>query len=192
MEKPLLENLLSGDADHWNLAFQWLWPTALRRATWKISSCCGQDAEDVASRSLESLIARVKQGVVKKVLEMEPLLLRITHDQAIDWCRKLMAAKRGGGKVQSVEQLEEDSGKEVSSEIEGSPLDKLELGELGELVKEASSSLNPKEYQLIQAHFMKGNTHTEISETLGIPVGSVGTTIKRALDKLRKAIQPFM
>jgi RNA polymerase sigma factor (sigma-70 family) len=184
-----LSMLLKGDEQHWGLAFNWLWPSAIAKAQYSgMRICCGGDVEDVASQSLEILIQKVKKGVVIQVEDMKALLGRITHDKAIDHCRKLLAKKRGGGMVTSIDQ---DNGS-YDPPIEDSPLGRLEIKDLAELIHKAGQHLRPTDRRIIDDFFLKEKSYKEIATAHGIAIGSVGTKISRAMDKLRDIMEPYM
>ena len=192
MNHPDLSKLKMGDSSEWAVAFDWLWPSAKAKALFTgMDRCCIDDAEDVASASIATLARKVKEGVVRQVEELKALLLRIVHDRAIDHCRELLAQKRGGRKTTSLEALQEGEKGFREPAFEDSSLDKLEVSDLGVLIREAGTQLKDKEWEMIEDFFFSELSYKEISGKYGIAVGSVGVYIKRATDKLRPLLKKY-
>ncbi|WP_316757646.1 RNA polymerase sigma factor [Pedobacter aquatilis] len=54
-------------------------------------------------------------------------------------------------------------------------------------LKKLVANLNARQQQILELCYFKGYTHTEISEALDMPLGSVKTAIRMAILELRKA-----
>jgi len=67
--------------------------------------------------------------------------------------------------------------------------DAAEAGERSALVREALNDLPKEQRQLIEFAFLKGLTHHVIAESLGIPLGTVKTNIRRGLLCLRDLLK---
>jgi RNA polymerase sigma-70 factor (ECF subfamily) len=67
--------------------------------------------------------------------------------------------------------------------------DEVEAGERGVVVREALNELPKDQRQLIEFAFLKGLTHHVIAESLGIPLGTVKTNIRRGLLRLRDLLK---
>lgn len=190
MQPPDLSKLKKGDPSEWAVAFDWLWPSAKAKALFTVMNrCCIDDAEDVASDSIAVLARKVKDGLIRQVEELKALLLRIVHDKAIDHCRELLAQKRGGGVTTSLEAMQEGEKGAYEPASGDSPLEKLELSDLGVLIREAGKQLKDKEWAMLEDFFFSELSYKEISEKHGLAVGSVGVYIKRATDKLRPLLK---
>ncbi|KAA1261248.1 RNA polymerase sigma factor [Rubripirellula obstinata] len=48
--------------------------------------------------------------------------------------------------------------------------------------------LPPRQRELVVAFYQQGDTYAEISQRTGIPIGSIGTTLRRAEQRLRQWI----
>jgi RNA polymerase sigma-70 factor (ECF subfamily) len=57
-------------------------------------------------------------------------------------------------------------------------------------LKRCLMTLPGNQRQLIDLAFYKGLTHTEIAEQTGVPLGTVKTRIRAAMETLRQAVQP--
>ena len=188
-----LDRLRAGDEAAWEDVFRWLWPAAVAKASVAgMRKCCPDDVEDVASKALSILIRKVKEGFAKKVDDLKALLSRITHDESISWCRGLFAQKRGGGKTESLEAMNEDEKSGSEPAIEDSPLAKLEIAEHGDLLRKAGKELKKRDWEILEDYFFSELKHDEIAEKHGIAKGSVGVYIKRALDRLRPILGNYI
>lgn len=54
------------------------------------------------------------------------------------------------------------------------------------LIQEALRTLDPKKRDLLSLRYFSGLSFAEIAEVLDMPMGSIGTTISRALTQMRK------
>ncbi len=68
------------------------------------------------------------------------------------------------------------------------PEDLLAAAQAGTALHAALEKLNPLQRQLLSLAFFRGFTHSEIVEHMGLPLGTVKTHIRRALDVLRKSL----
>jgi DNA-directed RNA polymerase specialized sigma24 family protein len=101
MNVPVITALQRGDADAWDEAFGWLWPTAFAVAQLRLQPYLPEDIEDVAIETLEELVEKVRE--VKAVEELKPLTASIAHNRAVSRLRERFAAKRGVGVTESLE-----------------------------------------------------------------------------------------
>ena len=186
-----LSKLKKGDDDEWCVAYNLLMPSAMAKArSTGMSRCCTDDAEDVAIASIAVLARKVEVGDVQQVEELRPLLSRIVRDKAIDHCRKLFSQKRGGGKTTSLEGLAESE--RLMLLVKGdSPLEKLEISELVELIRKVGEQLEDREWSMCEDYFFSELSQKEFSKKYGIAVGSVGVYKKRIADKLRGLLKNF-
>ena len=67
--------------------------------------------------------------------------------------------------------------------------DEVQANERGLVVHEALNELPKEQRQLIEFAFLKGLTHHVIAESLGIPLGTVKTNIRRGLLRLRDLLK---
>ena len=63
---PELKSLQQGDADAWDAAFRWLWPTVFAVVQLKLQPFLPGEVEDVAIESLEQLVGEVIQEQTKR------------------------------------------------------------------------------------------------------------------------------
>ncbi len=184
MTAPDLKALRLGDADAWDQAFRWLWPTAFAVAQLKLQPFLPQDAEDVAIESLEELVDKVKD--IKQVEELKPLAASIAHHRAISRLREHFAKKRGGGQTESLEVRRESDTRDGDLAEGDSPLDNLGQAELAELLGKVQTDLKPEQRAIISDFFLHGLTYGEIAVKHGLAIGSVGVYLKRGLEGIRR------
>lgn len=55
-------------------------------------------------------------------------------------------------------------------------------------VNEALTTLAPEQREVLREIYMKGKTHSEISQETGIPLGTVKSRVRLALNKMRKTM----
>jgi RNA polymerase sigma-70 factor, ECF subfamily len=67
-----------------------------------------------------------------------------------------------------------------------------ELGERRERVLLALDTLPPEQRSLVANAFLDGRTHREIAEDTGLPLGTVKSRIRAALDKLEPLLRPSL
>src|SRR5438874_1423771 len=128
MTAPDLRALQSGDADAWDEAFQWLWPTVFAVAQLKLQPYFPTEIEDIAIQALEELVEKVRS--IKSVEELKPLAASIAHHRAVSLLRERFAEKRGEGKTQSLDAPVDDGEAKTEPASENSPLRNLEQKEL--------------------------------------------------------------
>ena len=185
MNVPDLAALRDRDKDAWEVAFRWLWPTALDAVQKKLAWARPQDVEDVALDAVEMLVEKVKD--VKNVLELKPLLTAISYCRAIDRLR-WHYGPGGGPQTQSSDAAESDANKQIAEASGNSPAEELEHKELGDLIRRLQVHLKPQSREIMNDFFITELSYIKIAEKHGIPVVSVGVSLKRGLDKLRKLL----
>jgi RNA polymerase sigma-70 factor (ECF subfamily) len=67
--------------------------------------------------------------------------------------------------------------------------EEVQASERGVVVREALGELPKDQRQLIEFAFLKGLTHHVIAESLGMPLGTVKTNIRRGLLRLRDLLK---
>ena len=71
------------------------------------------------------------------------------------------------------------------------PEESLEIAARAELVRRALDELDADKRQAIDLAFFSGLTHSEVSEQLGLPLGTVKTRIRSGMQQLRDALSPL-
>ena len=181
---PDLQALKRGDAAAWDEAFHWLWPTAFAVAQLKLQPFLPADIEDVAIEALEELVEKVRE--IKTVEELKPLVASIAHNRAVSRLRERFAAKRGAGKTESLEALQNNEEKPFDLASGDSPLAELGQTELARLLAELQAEIKPEQRAIIADFFSHGLSYEQISKKHGVAIGSVGVYLKRGLETMRR------
>jgi RNA polymerase sigma factor (sigma-70 family) len=187
-DRELLTALQRGDQDAWDEAFRRLYPAAFAAARHPLASLTPTEAEDIAIEALTLLLPKVKQ--VAAFDELRLLVVTIASRKAISEKRRQLADKRGGGDLTSLDALQDDEtirfepAEQLLSHLNGS-----DLRDLGELLDAALSALEPRQAGLLRDFLMHHLSYKELSEKYRMPVGSVGVSLARGLDKIRVHLQ---
>lgn len=179
MEAPNLDLLKAGDQATWDSAFQWLWPTAFAVARNKLFKS-PDEVQDIAIESITKLIRHVSK--VGRVEELKAILAKITHDECVGYIRSNTALKRGEGNILSLDELLEQTG----DHFVGSTVSE-DFGnrDLVRLIMNLAEGLKPKEKLVFEEFHLHGLNYGDISSKHGIPQGSIGVYLKRAIETLR-------
>lgn len=71
------------------------------------------------------------------------------------------------------------------------PEESLEIAARADLVRRALDALDADKRHAIDLAFFGGLTHSEVSEQLGLPLGTVKTRIRSGMQQLREALSPL-
>ena len=181
---PDLGALKTGDANAWDEAFAWLWPTVFAVAKRILQPYFPNEVEDVAIESLEQLVGKVPE--VQSVEELEPLAASIAHHRAVSLLRERFAKKRGEGKTASLDAQPDDGISQNELTSSDSPLADLEQKELAQRLGKSLTELKPPMGDILSDFFLHGMRYEEIARSRGIAVGSVGVYLKRGLEAMRR------
>lgn len=93
--------------------------------------------------------------------------------------------KGRGSRQSALERLQVSSIPELTR---FSPLEQASLTEQEQTLQSALSQLSDKQRQVLEMNFYQGFSHAEISQQLGMPLGTVKSTARQGLLKLRKLL----
>jgi len=187
-DRDLLTALQGGDQDAWDEAFRRLYPAAFAAARHPLASLTPSEAEDIAVEALTLLLPKVKQ--VAAFDELRLLVITIASRKAISEKRRQLADKRGGGDLTSLDAMQDDE--TIRFEPAEQLLNRLnstDLRELSQLLRVALSSLEPRQAELVRDFLIQHLSYKELSEKYRMPIGSVGVSLARGLDKIRAHLQ---
>jgi RNA polymerase sigma factor (sigma-70 family) len=184
MTLPDLKALRQGDADAWDAAFRWLWPTAIAVAKGKLEEHLPAEIEDVAIETLEALVE--KAAKVAKVEELKPLAASIAHNLAVSRLRERFAVKRGAGMTGSLEGKQEAEGDDCELAAGETTLAELGEAELAELLCQLQRDLPAQQRAVVADFFLEGLSYEQIATKHGLAIGSVGVYLKRGLEAIRR------
>jgi len=172
---PMSERM-SGGADVGELAERLLpyLNSAHNLARWLVRS--GADAEDVVQ---EAYLRALQYAGGFRGGDARAWLLTIVRNTAYKWLRKTRA-------YEPVEQFDEDihtSGADASS-----PERLLLQNADGRLVEKALSQLSVRFREILVLRELEGLSYKEIADVMGVPMGTVMSTLSRARDRFRQAV----
>jgi RNA polymerase sigma-70 factor (ECF subfamily) len=137
----------------------------------------GPTAEDVVQEAFLA-VWRQAERVDAARGRLQSFVLTIVHNRAIDVLRtrKDAAGRRSVLDPADAPLAQPDFTERVDAEIDG------------RRVQEALAGLPPEQREAVELAYYNGLTHIEISEKLGVPLGTVKSRLRLALDKLRTAL----
>jgi len=187
-DRELLDDLKRGGQEAWDEAFRRLYPAAFAAARHPLASLTPTEAEDIAIEALTLLLPKVKE--VAAFDELRLLVVTIASRKAISERRRQLADKRGGGDLTSLDALQDDEAirfepaEKIISHLGGT-----DLRELARLLEAALSGLEPRQAGLVRDFLMHHLPYKELAAKYGMPIGSVGVSLARSLDKIRAQLQ---
>ena len=187
-DPELLSALKRGDTAAWDEAFRRLYPPAFAAARHPLAALTPTEAEDVAIEALTLLLPKVKQ--VAEFDELRLLVVTIASRKAISEKRRQLADKRGGGDLTSLDAMQDDENLHFEpAEQLASHLNPADLRELSRLLDTALSSLEPRQAELVRDFLIHHVPYKELAQKYKMPIGSVGVSLARSLDKIRGHLQ---
>jgi len=183
--EPDIQLLKKADQDEWSKAMDWLMPVAKWESRDKIGKILPNQIEDIAIEAIHAVSEKVHE--FKHSSEIKAILRKITRNMAVDALRKHYAIKRGGGKVVSLD--DDENHEEIPDTTIEDTDSKYSKLHNGDLIQKALQILSEKERKCIISRFLDKKSFKEISEEHDIPMGSIGVTIERGLDKMRKIVR---
>jgi RNA polymerase sigma-70 factor (ECF subfamily) len=136
-------------------------------------------AEDIVQEAFMS-VWRSAERVDAARGKLKSYLLTVVHRRAIDFVRA-RKARPAGEQPENPDAFgseDPDYAALVASSIEG------------EAVRSAVRELPEDQLRVVEMAYYSGLTHTEIAHELDVPLGTVKSRLRLALDKLRAVIHP--
>ena len=187
-DRELLAALQRGDEAAWDEAFRRLYPAAFAAARHPLASLTPSEAEDIAIEALTLLLPKVKK--VAEFEELRLLVITIASRKAISEKRRQLADKRGGGDLTSLDAMQDDETIRFEpAEQLISHLGDTDLRELSRLLDQALSGLEPRNADLLRDFLVHHLPYKELAEKYRMPIGSIGVSLARSLDKIRAHLQ---
>ncbi|MCE0523676.1 MAG: RNA polymerase sigma factor [Methylacidiphilales bacterium] len=187
-DDELLTALRRGDEKAWDEAFQRLYPAAFAAARHPLAALTPSEAEDIAIEALTLLLPKVKS--VAEFDELRLLVVTIASRKAISEKRRQLADKRGGGDLTSLDAMQDDETIRFEpAEQLLTRLNSTDLRELSRLLEAALSGLEPRQADLLRDFLVHHFPYRDLAEKYRMPIGSVGVSLSRSLDKIRAQLQ---
>jgi RNA polymerase sigma-70 factor (ECF subfamily) len=111
-------------------------------------------------------------------------MLTLTRSRAID--RRRSNQRRKAGQA-ALEQASDNGNGPPTANV--SPLGDAIAKELAQKVRLAMTRLEPSQRQAVEMSFFDGLSHTEISQQLGKPLGTIKTYVRQGLIHLREFVR---
>ena len=134
-----------------------------------------QSAEDLAQDAFLK-VWRSAEGYRAERGSVRTWILSIAHNRAIDQLRSTASRRRTQQKVEAEAPRSQPS--EAFSETW--------RNSQGEQVREALGELPAEQLKVLELAYFSGYTHVEISELLGLPLGTVKGRMRLGLKKIRE------
>ncbi len=138
-------------------------------------------AEEIVQDTLMKLWRNPKLFDPNKAA-LSTFLLTLTRNASIDALRR----------ERLTTPLEDESGEPlpIASTLT-TPLEHAELTQLSTQVRQAMMELSDAHRQTVELAYFKGASREEIAQVMSVPVGTVKSRLKYALDKLRTHLEKF-
>jgi RNA polymerase sigma-70 factor (ECF subfamily) len=183
MLKPDIRSLQAGDARSWEIAYSvWLWPVAYSAAQRRLATLAPEEIEDIAVGAIQEAAELVQAGKVESFDDLKALTGVIASRRALDRVRRLQAQRRSAGLTETME------GREDLASPEPGPLERVDANELARMLTALAAKLPGRQRQLLQAYYLEGMKQAELAQAFGMPMGTVGVTLSRALASLREEL----
>ena len=137
-----------------------------------------EDAEEVANTTIATISKRWPD--MESSEELVPLTYKIANDETVTLMRKGLAQKRDSRMTKPGLDMAENI-----PDSETGPVENLQKKELGERVRQMLQHLSERDEEVIKDKYFQDLSFKEIADKRGIPMGSVGVIIMRALRILR-------
>ncbi len=143
-----------------------------------------RDAEEVVQ---EAFVQIWEKAGVYDVERGKPLTwaMTLTRNKAIDRLRRIQRRHRLHDEIEEEAQIWDRI-------VENDSCDQAVSHETQAMVRSAVIQLSPDQRRAIELAFFAGLSHTEISELLSLPAGTVKGRIRLGLEKLRRDLEPAL
>ncbi|WOX05834.1 sigma-70 family RNA polymerase sigma factor [Microbulbifer pacificus] len=140
-----------------------------------------------APEAADELVQEVMLKVWRKAPSFDP-----SKSSASTWVFTIMRNCRIDALRRSSRQPDTDDTLEVEDiwdeSFDNQPLVYLQQSRSQSTVEAGLSSLPPEQSHVIEKAFLEGKSHSEISEELGLPLGTVKSRVRLALKKLQSTL----
>ena len=188
-EDELLRRLRSNDERVWPE----LYPIIKKQSMSVLlgMSIAGEDAEEIANDSILEVLRCDCYNDLSSLDELFRFVRSLSKFRGLDWFARSNSQKRGGGKVDSLDEPVGDNGQtrgeKFIPEVKGMDAnEKFDI--LGYLRGCLEESLSERDSFLVRKSFLEEWKHTEIAEKLGFNTKVIGVMIRRSLDKLSRCM----
>jgi len=184
-EKELITRCLDGDDEAWSILYERFYNYIFHLVKGKNYRFSQQDTEDITHEVFMDLVKGLPNFQKKSVLKT--YIYTLTLNRVRQHHRKYLTIKRGGNvEKMSLEDVEIDV---ADPRIQNPELEAIERHE-NELINDGLCKLPEHLREVIELRYNKGFKYREIARQMGIPEGSVGALIQKAILELRELMMP--
>lgn len=184
-EAELIERCNAGDPGAWALVYERFYSYIYQLVKGRNSGMPDEDAEDICHEVFEDLVKGLSTFQRKSLLKT--FIHTLTINRVRQHFRKVQTIKRGGEAEKcSLDEIEYDLPDNTTQQPESLAFAQAEHDHL----RAALARLEPDLRQVIELRYHQNQKYREIAIELGIPEGSVGAQIQKALLALREIMQP--
>ncbi len=184
-EKELIKRCLDGDDDAWGILYERFYRYIFHLVKGKNYRFSLEDTEDITHEVFMDLVKGLPNFQKKSVLKT--YIYTLTLNRVRQHHRHYLTIKRGGTvEKMSLEDVEIDVADPRIPNPEAEVLDRHDE----ELVRNGLNRLPEHLREVIELRYQNGFKYREIANELGIPEGSVGALLQKALDELKTFIVP--
>jgi RNA polymerase sigma-70 factor (ECF subfamily) len=184
-EQELIRRCLRGDDDAWGLLYERFYNYIFHLVKGKNYRFSLEDTEDITHEVFMDLVKSLPNFRKKSVLKT--YIYTLTLNRVRQHHRRYLTIKRGGTvEKMSLEDVDIDVGDPRFPNPEDEIIDRQEE----EMVRDGLSRLPGNLREVIELRYQKGFKYREIASELGIPEGSVGALIQKALIELKGLMAP--
>ncbi len=179
-EEELIELCNKGNDDAWGLLYRRFYMYIFHLVKGKNYRFSLEDTEDITHEVFIDLVKGLPN--FKKQSLLKTYIYTLTINRVRQHHRRFLTIKRGGNvEKMSLEEIAADVEDPKASNPEDYAIDRHE----SELVSLGLSTLPEQLRDVIELRYTKGFKYKEIANELGIPEGSVGALIQKALGELK-------
>jgi len=183
-EAELIERCNAGDHDAWTLVYERFYSYIYQLVKGRNSGMPDEDAEDICHEVFEDLVKGLSTFQRKSLLKT--FIHTLTINRVRQHFRRVQTIKRGGEVEKcSLDEIEYDLPDESAQQPETRAFEQAEHDHL----RAAMARLAPDLRQVIELRYHQNLKYREIADELGIPEGSVGAQLQKALLALRELMQ---
>ena len=141
-------------------------------------------ATDLAEDLTQDVMVRayIKRSTLKDPAKIEAWLFAMARNLAL---REMQRKRHRSERSAEPEEIARRAGSDPTQ----SPGRKTQEEQAAVILRDALASLDDKKRTLMALRYYSELSHKEIAEMMEMPIGSVGTTIKRSLESMRKHLE---
>ncbi|HYE77098.1 MAG TPA: RNA polymerase sigma factor [bacterium] len=183
-EAEIIDRCTAGDQEAWALVYERFYSYIYQLVKGRNSQLADEDAEDICHEVFEDLLKGLNSFQRKSLLKT--FIHTLTINRVRQHYRKVQTQKRGG----EVEKCSLDEiAYELPDEQTAAPETLAFQMDEHRRLQAAIAALPPELGRVVDMRYTQNLKYREIADALGIPEGSVGAQIQKALLALRDLMQ---